>query len=207
MLVPVIHFLEDVSLVLLELTQSVCLNLLDLVSLSLKLGVKFLNKLTLLLQPLFLLRDDGLFNLLRFLSQVLQDLTLFLDSGIFLSFQVNEIFVHLSIDWSKLVVQTLNTIASLLGQHVFKVCHAIVAALILALLVFVLSVELVVHLNVQVFELLIIFDLVGLERIIDFLALINSILLDVLNLPMSQKVESVTKMSTIVKKIDKCTYW
>ena len=161
--VPVIHFLEDVTLVFLELTQCVRLDLRDLVSLPLQLGVELLNQFTLLFESFLLLGDNGLLNLFRLFGQILENFALFLHSSILLSLQVNEIFVHLGIDRSQLVVQTLNAIASLLRKHVFKLGHAVVATAILALLVFVLRVELVLHLGVQVPQLLIIPDLVGLQ--------------------------------------------
>ena len=62
-LVPVIHFLEDVSFVFLKFTESICLDLSDLVSLPLQLGVKLFDQFTLLFQSLLLLGDDGLLNL------------------------------------------------------------------------------------------------------------------------------------------------
>ena len=63
MVVPVIHFLVDVALVLLELTNRVRFNLLDLVSLALQLCVELLDELTLLLEALFLLLHDSLLDL------------------------------------------------------------------------------------------------------------------------------------------------
>ena len=187
MSVPVIHFLEDVTLVFLELTQCVRLDLRDLVSLPLQLGVELLNQFTLLFESFLLLGDNGLLNLLRFFGQILENFALFLHSSILLSLQVNEIFVHLGVDRSQLVVQTLNAIASLLRKHVFELGHAVVATAILALLVFVLRVELVLHLGVQVPQLLIIPDLVGLQRVVHFLTLIDCILLDVLDFPIEQR--------------------
>lgn len=59
---PVFHFLVDVPFVFMELAQSVCLDLLDLVSLTLQLSVQLLDELCLLLQTLFLLDDDRLFD-------------------------------------------------------------------------------------------------------------------------------------------------
>ena len=61
--------------------------------------------------------------------------------------------------------------------------HAVVAPAVLAFLVFVLSIELVVHFRIQVFELLVILDLVGLKRVVHFFTLINSVLLDVFDFP------------------------
>ena len=63
MVVPVIHFLVDVALVLLELTNRVRFNLLDLVSLALQLCVELLDELTLLLEALLLLLHDSLLDL------------------------------------------------------------------------------------------------------------------------------------------------
>ena len=96
-----------------------------------------------------------------------------------------------------MVIQTLNTIVSLLCEHIFKLSHAIVAAAILALLVLVLCIELVLHLCVQVSKLLIVSDLVGFQRIVHFFTLINRILLDVLDLSTRQKIEGggVTRCS------------
>ena len=187
MRVPVIHFLEDVTLVFLELTQRVSLDLRDLVSLPLQLGVELLNQFTLLFKSFLLLGDNGLLNLLRLFGQILKNFALFLHSSILLSLQVNEIFVHLSVNRGQLVVQTLNAIVSLLRKHVFELCHAVVATAILALLVFVLRVELVLHLGVQVPQLLIIPDLVGLQRVVHFLTLIDCILLDVLDFPIEKR--------------------
>ena len=185
--VPVVHFLEDVTLVLFKFTKRISLDLRDLVSLPLQLSVQLFDQLALLLKPLFLLGDDRFLNFLRLLRQIFQDFAFFLHSCILLSFQVDKIFVHLVIDWSQLVIQTLNTIASLLCEHVFELGHAIVATSIFTLLVFVLSIEFVFHLCVQIFQLLIIPDLVCLQRVVYFLALINCILLDVLDFPKWQK--------------------
>ena len=63
-LVPVIHFLEDVALVFFELTKCVGLDLLDLITLPLQLGVQLFNKLALLFKSFLLLIDNGFFNLL-----------------------------------------------------------------------------------------------------------------------------------------------
>ena len=55
-------------------------------------------------------------------------------------------------------------------------------------LVLVLCVEFVFQLVVQVIQLLVVALLVGLERVVNFFALIDGVLLNVLNLPMELKV-------------------
>ena len=65
--------------------------------------------------------------------------------------------------------------------------HTVVSPLVLVGLVFVLSVELVLHLGVEVFKLLVIPQLVCLQALIDFLALINCVLLDVFNLSIGSR--------------------
>ena len=62
-LVPVIHFLEDVALVLFELADRVGLDLLDLVTLSLQFGVELFDELALLFKSLLLFEQDGFFDL------------------------------------------------------------------------------------------------------------------------------------------------
>ena len=135
----------------------------DFVTLALQLRFKFLDEFTLLLKPLFLLSDDCFFNFFRLFREIFENFTLLLDSCIFLGLQVHEVFVHLSVDWSQLVVQTLNSIVSLLCEQVLEVGHAVVATLGLTLLVFVLGVELVFHLDIHFLKLLIIPDLVDLQ--------------------------------------------
>ena len=163
MLVPVIHFLEDVSLVFLELSKSVRFDLLNFVSLSLQFGVKLLNQLTLLLLALFLLSDDGLFYLGALFSQVLKYFTLFLDTSVFLSLQIYKVLVHLIMDGVQLIIQTLNTIVAFLSQHILKILHTIFTTTVLALLVFVFCVKLVLHFCVKFLQLLIIADLICFE--------------------------------------------
>ena len=63
--------------------------------------------------------------------------------------------------------------------------HSVVASLILALLVLTFLVKLVLHFNVQVIKLLVVTNLVSLEWVVDFLALIDCVLLDVLDLSKS----------------------
>jgi len=62
-LVPVVHFLEDVSLVFFELADRVRLDLLDLVSLPLQLRIQLVDQIALLLEALLLLLQNRLFNL------------------------------------------------------------------------------------------------------------------------------------------------
>ena len=85
MLVPVVHLLEDVPLVLLELAQRIRLDLLNFVSLPLELGLKFLDEVGLHLETLLLFSDDGLFDFGAFLCEILKDFSFFLDTGILLS--------------------------------------------------------------------------------------------------------------------------
>ena len=105
MLVPVIHFFEDVALVFLEFTDRIGLNLLDLVTLTLQLCVELIYKVSLLLKTLFLFLEDSLFDFGGFFCEILKDFTLFLHSCILFSLQIGKVFVHLSADWVKLVVQ------------------------------------------------------------------------------------------------------
>ena len=126
-----------------------------------------------------MLGDDCLFDFGRFFSQVLEDLSFLLDSSILFSFQVSEVFGHLLLNRGQLFVKGLNAIRALLVEQVFQMCHPVVPSLVLRLLVIVLLIELVVHLLVKVLELLIVFDRVCLERVINFFALVNSVLLDV----------------------------
>ena len=181
MLVPVFHFFEDVSLVLLEFAEGVRFDLLDFVTLALKFCVELLDKLTLLFLTLLLLVLNRFLNLGTFLSEVLEDFSLFLHTSILFGLQVAEVLVHLGFDGRQLVVQTLNAISSLLSEHILKMGHAIATSLVLTLLVFVLCVELILHLVVKFIQLFVISDLVGLKRIINLLSFIHSILLDVLN--------------------------
>lgn len=104
MVVPVLHFLFDIPLVFLELTDSVFFNLFDSFPLPFQFIIQLLHELALLLKTLFLLCDDGFFNLSALFSQVFEDFTLFLNTSILLSFEIDEIFIHLGIDGSQLVV-------------------------------------------------------------------------------------------------------
>ena len=182
-LVPVVHFFEDVPLVLLELAQCVRFDLLNLVSLSLQLCVELLDELSLLRQSFLLLNDDGFFDFVALFRQVIEDLPLFLDSSILLGFQVAEVLVHLGYNRGKLIVQTLDAVGSLLSEQVFELAHPVIAALALVLLVLVLLAELVFEICVQVLKLLIVLELICFERIVNFLALVDSVLFDVLDLP------------------------
>ena len=112
MVVPIVHFFKDVSLVLLELSKRVRLDLLDFVPLTLEFGVQFVNKVSLLLQTFLLLCEDGLFDPCTFFSQILKDLTFFLDTSVLLSFQIDKVLVHLRVNRSQLVIQALNAVAS-----------------------------------------------------------------------------------------------
>ena len=181
MVVPIVHFLEDVSLVLFELSKRIGLDLLDLVSLALELGVELLYKISLLLETLFLLGKDGFFNLGRFFSEILKDFSFFLHTSVLLSFQVDKVLAHLIMNWFKLIVETLNAITTLLGKQVLQVCHPIVASFVFVHLVLVLVVILVFQLGVEILELLVILDLIGLERVVDLLAFVDSVLLDILD--------------------------
>mmetsp|Transcript_31313 Transcript_31313/g.41446 ORF Transcript_31313/g.41446 Transcript_31313/m.41446 type:complete len:287 (-) Transcript_31313:40-900(-) len=180
-LVPVVHFLEDVSLVFFELADRVRLDLLDLVSLPLQLRIQLVDQIALLLEALLLLLQNRLFNLSRLFGKVLEDLSFFLDTCVFLSFQVGEVFVHLGANRIELIVEGVDAIAALLRQEVLQVLDAVVATLVLTHLVFVLGVELVLHLLIEFSELLIVPDLVRLERVVHFLAFVHSELLDVLD--------------------------
>jgi len=104
-----------------------------------------------------------------------------LDTCVFLSFQVGEVFVHLGANRIELIVEGVDAIAALLRQEVLQVLDAVVATLVLTHLVFVLGVELVLHLLIEFSELLIVPDLVRLERVVHFLAFVHSELLDVLD--------------------------
>ena len=95
MLVPVVHFFEDISFVFFEFAQSVRLDLLDLVSLTLQLCIKLLDKFSLLFLTFFFLSYDRFLNLRTLLCQVLENFSLFLDASILFSFEVDEVFVHL----------------------------------------------------------------------------------------------------------------
>ena len=187
MLVPVFHFFEDVSLVFFEFAEGVRFDLLDFVTLALKFCVELLDKLTLLFLTLFLLVLNRFLNLGTFFSKILENFTLFLHTSILFSLQVTEVLVHLSVDGSQLIVQALNSITSLLGKHILKVSHAIATPLMFTLLVFVLSVELILHFIVKFIQLLIISDLVGLQRIVNLLSFIHSILLDVLDFSIEER--------------------
>ena len=77
----------------------------------------------------------------------------------------------------------MNTIVSFLLEHVFECLHPVETPLVLISLVLVLCVEFVFQLVVQVIQLLIVALLVGLERVVNFFALIDGVLLNVLNLP------------------------
>ena len=60
--------------------------------------------------------------------------------------------------------------------------HPVVPSLIFALLVLTFLVKLVLHFDVQVMKLLVVTNLIGLQRVVDFLTLIDRVLLDVLDL-------------------------
>ena len=185
-LVPVIHFFENVSLVFFKLTEGVSLDLLDFITLSLQFGVEFLDEIALLFKSFLLFSNDGFLDFAALLGQVFEDLALFLDSGILLSLQVREVLGHLGVDRIQLIVKALDAIVSLFIQEILKVGHPVVSSFVLAFLIFVLGVELVFKLRVHLFELFIVSDLIGLKGIVNFLSFIDSILLDVLNLPVKR---------------------
>lgn len=211
--VPAVHFLVDVPLILLEFAQGVGLDLLDFVSLSLQLCVQLLHKFTLLLETLLLLSDDRFLDLRAVFSQIFKDFAFFLDTGILLCLQIDKVLVHLGIDGGELVIKTLNPVASLLCKQVLQVGHPIVAALVLTCLVLVLLIKLVIELSVQVVQLPIVLQLVCLERIVDFLSLVHSVLLDVFDLPKEQKrrQKRYNKLHDCeisrATKLDMGTYW
>ena len=99
MLESIAHLLVYVALIFLELSDSVGLDLLDLVTLTLQLIPKLCHEIILLFNTFILLLVDSLFNLGRLFSKVVEDFALFLHSSVLLSLQIGKVFVHLSTDW------------------------------------------------------------------------------------------------------------
>ena len=103
-LVPVIHFFEDIALVFFKFAEGIRFDLLDFITLALKFSIELLYKFSLLFLTLFLLVLNRFFNLGTFFSKILENFTLFLHTSILLSFQVAEVLVHLGVDGRQLIV-------------------------------------------------------------------------------------------------------
>jgi hypothetical protein len=186
----IVHFLVDVPLVFLELAQGVILYLCNAVTLPRQLAVQLVDQFSLHLETFFLLSKDGLFDLAAIFSKIFEDFSFLLDTGVLLSFEVHEIFVHLIVDGCKLVVKALNTITFLLVKHVLKMLDAVVTPFVLVCLVLLLIVELLGQFVVHVDQLSVVALLVSFERLIDLFALIDCVLLDVLDFSLSEKEQS-----------------
>lgn len=145
-LVSRVHFLLDISLVLLEFANRVGLDLLNSLLLPRQLVVELGNELVLHLLSLFLLEQDGFLDLTTLVGQVLKDLPLLGDASVFLRFEVAKVLGHLRVQRVQVVVQSLDSVTALFREHVFEVLHAIVATLVLILLVLILSIEFVTEL-------------------------------------------------------------
>jgi len=183
----IVHFLVDVPLVFLELAQGVILYLCNAVTLPRQLAVQLVDQFSLHLETFFLLSKDGLFDLAAIFSKIFEDFSFLLDTGVLLSFEVHEIFVHLIVDGCKLVVKALNTVTFLLVKHVLKMLDAVVTPFVLVCLVLLLIVELLGQFVVHVDQLSVVALLVSFERLIDLFALIDCVLLDVLDFSLSEK--------------------
>jgi hypothetical protein len=186
----IVHFLVDVPLVFLELAQGVILYLCNAVTLPRQLAVQLVDQFSLHLETFFLLSKDGLFDLAAIFSKIFEDFSFLLDTGVLLSFEVHEIFVHLIVDGCKLVVKALNTVTFLLVKHVLKMLDAVVTPFVLVCLVLLLIVELLGQFVVHVDQLSVVALLVSFERLIDLFALIDCVLLDVLDFSLSEKEQS-----------------
>ena len=112
----------------------------------------------------------------------LQDFSFLLDSAVSLILQVSEGVVDGCIDRRQLPVERFNPIFLLLVEEVFEVEHPVVASLDFGVLVLSLIIELLGQLVVELLDLLSVPVLVGLETLIDFLTLVNGVLLVVFDL-------------------------
>lgn len=175
----VVHLLINVAAVLAELIQSVLLNALNLLSLSVQLVSKRVYKVTLHFLTLLLLLENSVFNLLGISCKVIQDHSFILHALIAFFVQILVILFDLSFDWCQLIGQVLNTVSSLLCTHVIKCLNSVITSFNLICLVCALSCKSVVELLMQIFKLFFKLDLVVFEGLIHLLTLVNCILFDV----------------------------
>ena len=129
-----------------------------------------------------MLVENGLFNLATVFRQILENLTLLGDTSVLLALQVNEILLNLILNGLKLIVEALNSIRALLLQQVLQVLHAVVASFVFGGLVVAFGSVLFIQVVREVCKLLVVLLLVGLQRVIDFLALVDCELFDVFDL-------------------------
>ena len=125
-----VHFLSNILFILVELSESVVLDALYLVSLPFQLVFKFVHEVLLLLLSLLSFCLNGFFDFASVFSQVLQNFAFFCDSGVLLSLEVGEFLVHALVHRLELVIQTLDAVRPLSCKFVLQELHASVSAFV-----------------------------------------------------------------------------
>ena len=143
----------------------------------------------LLLETLLLLLQDCLLNFPTAFRQIFEDFTFLRYTLILFFFEFIKVTLDLLIDGLELFIQRPYSFLLFLGQQVFQVLHAVVASFVLAGLVLFLCLMLCVQLSNKVRHLLVVLLLVGFQRLVHFLAFINCVLFDVLNLSAARSVK------------------
>lgn len=182
MLEPIIHLLADVALVLRELVHRALLELPYPLVLALDLSSHALVQLLLPCEALLLLDLQSLLNLRRLLVQGVEDLPLFLDARIPLGVRRRLDPPQVRSDRLQLGLERADAVFSLLAQHVFEVLHPVVAPDALRLHVVSLLLNAGVELIRQVSHHLEVSVLKQFKLIVDLLALVDRVLLVVLDL-------------------------
>ena len=104
MVVSVVHFLLDISFILIELSNGVCFDLFNSLLLPGEFLVKLINHFTLHLKSFLLLVNDCFLDFKWLFGQILKNFSLLRHSCVLLLLQVSEIFVDLGMDRCEVLV-------------------------------------------------------------------------------------------------------